>query len=288
MDLRGGQDRHRDRRAAGRRLEAKPCVQTFTFGQHNHHDLGNNHRPLLRLRWRNAPLYPDAIRVPSWRQENGDKRADPRGRVPGDVFDFTRVTGNSKQRRTWHPTQLNEGLVERCLKLTTPTGGTVLDPFGGTGTTLRVCKRIESALHADRTGPGVLPEDRRGKRPFAGQLPPSRRVARGLTMLVVRIELWPGGCEARKRTLATGTITNLGTGSKTRGNYFADLRDAAGRAWRHGTVTNFPRKRLLAWDLLYRVCKSARRPRFTLTFCRVADVDRWRRDPTILHKGSRP
>ena len=123
-------------------VEAKPCVQTFTFGQHNHHDLGNNHRPLLRLRWRDAPLYPDAIRVPSWRQENGDKRADPRGRVPGDVFDFTRVVGNSKQRRTWHPTQLNEGLVERCVKLTTPAGGTVLDPFGGTGTTLRVCKRL--------------------------------------------------------------------------------------------------------------------------------------------------
>jgi DNA modification methylase len=97
----------------------------------------------LRLRWRDAPLYPDAIRVPSWRQENGDKRADPRGRVPGDVFDFTRVTGNSKQRRTWHPTQLNEGLVERCVKLTTPTGGRVLDPFGGTGTTLRVCKRLK-------------------------------------------------------------------------------------------------------------------------------------------------
>ncbi len=122
-------------------LEAKSCVQVFTFGQHNHHDLGNNHRPLLRLRHPGAQLFPDAIRVPSWRQENGDKRADPRGRVPGDVFDFTRVVGNSKQRRTWHPTQLNEGLVERCLKLTTPEDGTVLDPFAGTGTTLRVCKR---------------------------------------------------------------------------------------------------------------------------------------------------
>jgi DNA modification methylase len=58
-------------------------------------------------------------------------------------MDFPRVTGNSKQRRTWHPTQLNEGLVERCVKLTTPPGGTVLDPFGGTGTTLRVCKRLD-------------------------------------------------------------------------------------------------------------------------------------------------
>lgn len=125
-------------------IEVKPCVQTFTFGQHSHSDLGNNHRPLWRLRWADAPLLPDAIRVPSWRQENGDKRADPRGRVPGDWFDFTRVTGNSKQRRRWHPTQLNEGLVERCIKLTTPEGDKVLDPFGGTGTTLRVCKRTNN------------------------------------------------------------------------------------------------------------------------------------------------
>jgi site-specific DNA-methyltransferase (adenine-specific) len=122
--------------------EGKPCVQAFTFGQHNHRDLGNNHRPLWRLKHRDAPLYPDQIRVPSWRQANGDKRADPRGRVPGDVFDFTRVVGNSKQRRTWHPTQLNEGLVERCLLLSTLPGQRVIDPFGGTGTTLRVCHRL--------------------------------------------------------------------------------------------------------------------------------------------------
>jgi len=185
------------------RLEAKSCVQTFTFGQYNQLDLGNNHRPLLRLRWPGATLYPDAIRVQSWRQEHGDKRADPKGRVPGDVihshceetehaklcekdvqriylsseqsvdlarhygvtdtvindirngqtwqhvtmnlsdvFNFPRVTGNSKQRRFWHPTQLNEGLVKQCIKLTTREGDTVLDPFAGTGTVLRVCKNI--------------------------------------------------------------------------------------------------------------------------------------------------
>jgi hypothetical protein len=122
-------------------LEAKPCVQTFTFGRYCQYDLCNDHRPLWRLRWQGAPLFPDAIRVRSWRQQHGDPRADPRGRVPGDVFDFPRVTGNSRQRRPWHPTQLNEGLVERCIRLTTPPGDPVLDPFAGTGTTLRVCKR---------------------------------------------------------------------------------------------------------------------------------------------------
>jgi DNA modification methylase len=183
--------------------EFKPCVQVFTFGQHNKHDLGNNHRPLWRLRHKDAPLYPDAIKVPSWRQRNGDKRAAAGGRVPGDVFDhqypgladeavealahrivvenstgganygvqrameharhgikltldaaeqqpgdvfdFPRVTGNSKQRCDWHPTQLHEELVERALRLTTKEGDTVLDPFGGTGTTLRVCKKIGRA-----------------------------------------------------------------------------------------------------------------------------------------------
>jgi len=126
----------------GKNIETKPCVQVYTFGQHNQHDLGSNHRPLLRIRWNDAPLYPDAIRIPSWRQEHGDKRADPRGRVPSDVFDVPRVTGNSKQRRAYHPTQLNEVLVERCIKLTTAPGEHVVDPFGGTGTTLRVCRRI--------------------------------------------------------------------------------------------------------------------------------------------------
>ena len=124
-------------------LEARTCIQTFTFGQHRQTDMGNNFRPLLRLKWRDTSLYPDNIRVESERQKMGDKRADPRGRVPGDVFDFPRVTGNSKQRRKWCPTQLHEGLVERCIKLSTRPGGTVLDPFGGTGTTMRVCNRID-------------------------------------------------------------------------------------------------------------------------------------------------
>lgn len=171
-----------------RTLEYKACTQVFTFGQHNKHDLGNNHRPLWRISRKNAPLYPDAIKVPSWRQRNGDKRAAPGGRVPGDVFDmqypspaanrvgswlsaalddpnvceemkrdilaffevhagdvfdFPRVTGNSAQRQDWHPTQLHEDLVERCIKLTAAPGDNVIDPFGGTGTTLRVCERLK-------------------------------------------------------------------------------------------------------------------------------------------------
>jgi hypothetical protein len=132
-----------------RLIEDRFYVQYFTFGQHRATDFGNNMRPLWRLRWVNAHLDPDAVRVESQRQRMGDKRADPRGRVPGDVgqtdvgefanslsragrdcvFDWPRVTGNSKQRRKWHKTQLNEGFVRQCLIMSTPAGGSVLDPF---------------------------------------------------------------------------------------------------------------------------------------------------------------
>lgn len=122
--------------------EFKPCVQTYTFYQQNKSCLGNAHRPLWRLKNLEAPENTQTIKVASWRQLNGDKRAAAGGKVPGDVFDFPRVVGNSKQRRRWHPTQLNEGLVERCVKLNTNEGDLVIDPFAGTGTTLRVCNRI--------------------------------------------------------------------------------------------------------------------------------------------------
>lgn len=143
----------------------RSCVQVFTFGQHSHTWLGNNHRPLWCIYQEDAQFFPDEIRVPSWRQRNGDKRADPRGRVPGDVFDmqypspgdvfdFPRVTGNSKHRCDWHPTQLHPELVERVVKFSCKKTGRVLDPFAGSGTTMKVCERIDrdcTAIDMDRT-----------------------------------------------------------------------------------------------------------------------------------------
>lgn len=70
-------------------------------------------------------------------------------------------------------------------------------------------------------------------------------------MLVVKIELH-SAVTGRITTIATGTICNTGTGSPTLGNYRIELQDAAGRRWRKGHIEGFPRKRLLAWDLLYR------------------------------------
>ena len=123
-------------------IEIKPFYQHYTFFQCNNNDCAPAQRPILRFRKSDAPIYPDQIRIPSWRLLNGDKRANPRGKTPGDVWSIPRVTGNSKQRRAWHPTQLNEELIERAILLSTAEGDTVLDLFSGTGTVIRVCKRI--------------------------------------------------------------------------------------------------------------------------------------------------
>lgn len=121
---------------------AKTFIWRFTFGQHNQHDCGSGFRFLLRLLYCGTPIYPEAIRVRSRRQELGDSRANPEGRVPDDVWEFPRVVGNASERRTYHPTQHPESLMERVIKLSTVEGDKIIDIFGGTGTTLRVGERL--------------------------------------------------------------------------------------------------------------------------------------------------
>ena len=130
--------------------EARLFIQTFTFGQNRNSDCGNGYRPLLRLKHRDAKLYPKAIRVSSWRQLNGDKRAAVGGRVPLDHWDeFPRITGNCKERRAWHPTQLREGMIERITKFSTLPGEAICDVFSGTGTVLRAVKNLSESYKAD-------------------------------------------------------------------------------------------------------------------------------------------
>jgi site-specific DNA-methyltransferase (adenine-specific) len=129
--------------------QCKTFIWRYTFGQHNTNDCGSGFRYLLRL---SSPTWKpcvQGIRIPSERQAIGDKRADLRGRVPDDVWDFDtdciwtefpRVVGNAAERREWHPTQHPEGLIERIFRLSG--SERILDCFLGTGTTLRVAKRL--------------------------------------------------------------------------------------------------------------------------------------------------
>lgn len=128
-------------------IKYKPCIQTFTFGQHNQNDFCNNHRPIWRISRKDARFYPDNIREKSWRQIHGDKRANPAGRVPGDVFDMPRVTGNSKQRKKWIPTQLNTLLLEKIVKFSTEPDDIILDLCAGSGSMLTVCEKLDRNCH---------------------------------------------------------------------------------------------------------------------------------------------
>lgn len=98
---------------------------------------------------------PDAVRVESLRaSEYGDNRVfdTEKGgmRVPGTVWGtqmdgkfWGRVTGNSKERRKLHSNQLPEKYVGRLIQAYTNEGSTVLDPFGGSGTTITVAEALK-------------------------------------------------------------------------------------------------------------------------------------------------
>jgi DNA modification methylase len=115
----------------------------YTFGPHQQKKFGRDHAHILYFT-RNPKWFTfnaDAIRIESQRQRDGDPRANPAGRVPGDVWSFPRLPGNATER-TGHPCQMPEAILERVILATTHGGDAVFDPFGGSGTTLAVAKRL--------------------------------------------------------------------------------------------------------------------------------------------------
>jgi site-specific DNA-methyltransferase (adenine-specific) len=87
----------------------------------------------------------DDIRVPQkyYREKN-----NMRGANPGNVWEFSHVHYCQENRQN-HPTQKPEGIIERMILASTNEGDTVLDPFSGSGTTLRVCQQL------NRNGIGI-------------------------------------------------------------------------------------------------------------------------------------
>lgn len=87
----------------------------------------------------------DEIRVPQkfYRSVN-----NMRGANPGNVWEFSHMHYCNVNRKQ-HPTQKPEGLYERMILASSNKGDTVLDPFLGSGTLLRVCQQL------DRNGIGI-------------------------------------------------------------------------------------------------------------------------------------
>ena len=79
----------------------------------------------------------DSVRVP---QKYFRERNNMRGANPGDVWEFSHVHYCNSNRQN-HPTQKPEGVVERMVLASSDENDFVVDPFAGSGTTLRVCQQ---------------------------------------------------------------------------------------------------------------------------------------------------
>ncbi len=107
----------------------------------------------------------DAIRVPQkyYRSVN-----NMRGANPGDVWEFSHIHYCQENRQN-HPTQKPEGLIERMVLASSNEGDSVLDPFSGSGTTLRVCQQLNrKAIGFEMNTEYVLMTEERLKMPFNG------------------------------------------------------------------------------------------------------------------------
>jgi site-specific DNA-methyltransferase (adenine-specific) len=102
-----------------------------------------------------------AVRVKSARElVYADRRANPKGRLPDntwilrpqdapdsfradeDTWYYARVAGTFKEREGFHGCQMPEQLLGRIIRCCSNPGEIVLDPFGGSGTTLVVAKKL--------------------------------------------------------------------------------------------------------------------------------------------------
>ncbi len=81
-------------------------------------------------------------------------------------------------------------------------------------------------------------------------------------MIVVKIEMWPKGIEAKKYGLGEMRIANDGAGTHARGDYDVVLMKGERLAkrpglWRRTRVVNFPRSRLGVYDLIFRALAAS-------------------------------
>lgn len=118
----------------------------YTFGQSQRKKFNRSHTHILYfIKDKEKFTFNDKeVRIPSARQLiYKDKRANPIGKNPDDVWQFSRVCGTFKERLGKHPCQMPESLMERIIRVSSNTGDMVLDPFGGTGTTVVSAKKLK-------------------------------------------------------------------------------------------------------------------------------------------------
>ncbi len=162
-----------DEYAAELKIEAKQAgfhcrswvIWYYTFGVNCVNGFSRSHTHLFHFvkdstNFTFNRLHPH-VRVKSARQlVYADNRANPNGRLPDntwiirpqdapksftpdhDTWYFARVAGTFKEREGFHGCQMPEQLLARIIRVSSNSQDLVLDPFGGSGTTLCVAKKL--------------------------------------------------------------------------------------------------------------------------------------------------
>jgi len=118
----------------------------YTFGQQTKDKFARSHTHIFYFvnNPKNFTFNDYAVRVPSDRQLiYADKRANPAGKIPDDVWEDSRVCGTFKERTGWHPCQMPEQLLMRIVAASSNAGDCVLDPFVGSGTTAAAARKLQ-------------------------------------------------------------------------------------------------------------------------------------------------
>lgn len=117
----------------------------YTFGQQTKNKFARSHTHILYFvkDAKNYVFHDEAVRVISDRQKKySDKRANPTGKMPDDVWnEYPRICGTFTER-TGFPCQMPESLLARIIRVSSNEGDWVLDPFCGSGTTAAVAHKL--------------------------------------------------------------------------------------------------------------------------------------------------
>jgi len=117
----------------------------YSFGQQMKNKFSRSHTHIFYFvnNKNNFTFHDDSVRIISDRQKKyRDKRANPEGKIPDDVWDeYPRVCGTFDER-TAFPCQMPESLLARIIRVSSDKDDWVLDPFSGSGTTAVVAAKL--------------------------------------------------------------------------------------------------------------------------------------------------
>jgi len=143
----------------------------YTFGQQTKNKFARSHTHILCFvrDEQDFTFNADAVRVISDRQRRyRDKRANPAGKMPDDVWDeYPRVCGTFEER-TGFPCQMPESLLARIIRVSSGERNWVLDPFSGSGTTAVVAHKLDRVYTGIEISQKYVEESRRRIRESEG------------------------------------------------------------------------------------------------------------------------